>query len=380
MSRLWGALALAPLGLGVVGLLQCGLDEPGQGAPEDSGPPIADATIDAPDGGGSAESGGDSSTGGDGGVDASCVGIDASADPKNCGGCGHDCLGGGCKAGACLPQTFATNEDVVALSLDAMNVYWLNQANGGLAERCPIAGCPDAGSSWAQAPTPRALALDTQNAYWTLATNPCRVERATKGGPLIDVIGPNQLSPGPIVVDDGYLYWSAGGNLTRYAKEAGAAPTSLAPTQIGAMILGKGTLFWSANSAVHSCPTPDCATTTDLTGLDQANVKAIAADDTFVYWVRGDSILRCATAGCGQNPTLVGRATTQSLGAIALDGTDVYVGADSGMLARCAKTGCGVNPVTLATGGSPVTAIAVDAVAVYWSAGTGGGGVRKLAK
>ena len=81
MSRLRGVLALAPLGLGVVGLLQCGLDGPGTAVPDDGSAPPADATIDALDGT-SPPDAGDSSVGSDGGVDASCVGIDASAESE----------------------------------------------------------------------------------------------------------------------------------------------------------------------------------------------------------------------------------------------------------------------------------------------------------
>ena len=379
MSRLWGVLALAPLGLGVVGLLQCGLDGPGTAVPDDGSAPPADATIDALDGT-SPPDAGDSSVGSDGGVDASCVGIDASGDPKNCGACGHDCFGGACKAGACQPATVSTNEDVVALALDAVNLYWLNQGNGGLAERCPLTGCvPEASTTWAQVSMPRGLALDTQNAYWSINGNPGRVERATKNGPLIDAIGPNQYTPGPVVADDAYVYWTAQGTLTRVAKDGGA-PTTLSPGQIGPLALAKGTIFWSSNNAVHACAAPDCDTVTDLTMLDQPSVKAIAADDTYAYWVRADSILRCATAGCGQNPTLVGKASTLNLTALALDATDVYFGTDAGGIGRCSKTGCGVNPTMLVSGNQPVTSMAVDSTAIYWSLGTGGGGVRKLAK
>ena len=37
----------------------------------------------------------------DAGPDANACGADLQTDPKNCGRCGHDCLGGACGAGKC---------------------------------------------------------------------------------------------------------------------------------------------------------------------------------------------------------------------------------------------------------------------------------------
>jgi hypothetical protein len=66
---------------------------------------------------------------------------------------------------------------------------------------------------------------------------------------------------------------------------------------------------------------------------------------------------------------------------IALGPTDVIFGTDQGVIGRCAKTGCGPNPTLIWPGeGGQITAIALDARAIYWStAGGGVGGVHRLA-
>jgi hypothetical protein len=338
-----------------------------------------DGTVGLPDGL-PANDGGDSGVSpGDGDTDA-CVGLDASGDPTNCGACGHDCLGGGCEGGACRPITLATNEDVIALAIDATHVYWLNAAGGGGAERCPLAGCvKDAGTAWSVAPTPKALTLDTQYVYWTISGSPGRVERASKSGPLVDTIAPGQYSPADIVVDDTYAYWMAQGNLERANKDGGTV-LAMGPSSVGPIALGNGTIFWVANAQIHSCSTPSCITVTDLTMTDQTNVRALASGDNFVYWLRNETIHRCAVAGCSQSPSVVGRATSLTLTALALDATDVYFGTDNGFVGRCSKGGCGVNPTLLAQGPGPVSAIAADGTAIYWATSGGGGGVRKLAR
>ena len=181
------------------------------------------------------------------------------------------------------------------------------------------------------------------------------------------------------MVDDGDVYWVGQGNLQRYPKDAGAV-APLGPQQVGPIALGKGVIYWVSNNVIRSCATPACTTTTDLTSNDQQNVRALAADDTFVYWVRGDGVHRCAVGGCAQNPTVVGRATTLTLTALALGAADVFFGSDNGVVARCSKTGCGVNPIVLSPGPGNVSAIALVAAALYWSNSGGSGGVKRLAR
>lgn len=66
-------------------------------------------------------------------VYSSCSGtcVDTTSDPKNCGYCGHDCLGGFCVASACQPVVVATKQQwPVAITVDATNVYWTNGQSG----------------------------------------------------------------------------------------------------------------------------------------------------------------------------------------------------------------------------------------------------------
>ena len=47
------------------------------------------------------------------------------SDPKNCGGCGRDCAGGGCSNGQCQAVTLAANLSYPqAIAVDPSSVYW----------------------------------------------------------------------------------------------------------------------------------------------------------------------------------------------------------------------------------------------------------------
>ena len=76
----------------------------------------------------------------DGGAEDAGPCIEVATNPKHCGACFHDCLGGQCVAGMCQPVELASDESgPFAIAVDATHVYWNNRATGDL-WRVPIAG------------------------------------------------------------------------------------------------------------------------------------------------------------------------------------------------------------------------------------------------
>jgi hypothetical protein len=100
------------LGLGMAGALACG-----EVLPEGNATGGVDGATDA--------SVMDSPIGADGAP--TCAEVNLESDPKNCGACGRDCLGGICSSGKCQPFVIATTTDsqVPWLTVDATHVLWL---------------------------------------------------------------------------------------------------------------------------------------------------------------------------------------------------------------------------------------------------------------
>jgi len=65
---------------------------------------------------------------------------DLDSNPKHCGACNHDCLGGTCIGARCQPTTLASDAfGPVSIALDATHVYWANPSTQRI-HRVPKAG------------------------------------------------------------------------------------------------------------------------------------------------------------------------------------------------------------------------------------------------
>jgi hypothetical protein len=77
--------------------------------------------------------------------DQNCSGkcADLTSDPKNCGSCGHSCLGGTCSGSVCQPWVIAqppSTSTVEAMLTDGTNVVWLDAGLGKLLQMAAAGG------------------------------------------------------------------------------------------------------------------------------------------------------------------------------------------------------------------------------------------------
>lgn len=314
-----------------------------------------------------------------GGVDAtgSC---DASAnDPKNCGACGHDCLGGGCAAGVCQPfQLVGQQPHASGIAVTATDLYWANYSAGQIAT-CVLSNCAGTVRVFANNQALVGfLAVDKTDIFWTTV----QMGDAWKCS-FTDCSNPFQLYCGQdtagITTDGTRVYWAdqaSGGDSgvvvgcdVSGSNRATIASGLAAPIGVG---VGPAGLYWtnSGDGTLWSSPLDGGAAV--QMGSNLGSPGFLKLDAQRVYWASGNGVGACPLAGCG-----IGDANIVTFGGtgpaafdVAVDANNVYWTefVPNGRILSCPLTGCGMNPTVLFQNGSKPANITVDAVAIYWTA------------
>jgi hypothetical protein len=316
-------------------------------------------------------------TPGEAGADG-CV-ANVTSDPKNCGACGHDCLGGSCESGACLPFRFGfIDASAESIATNDAGVYWVVQ-NGSAVLECPLAGCTSPGS---------VLAGSLSNTVALAAV-----------GPTLAVLDSNDLQavttpagaatmvypPSSFTINSGYTVCTDGAGHLAVASSSNGQRTvdrifidggglgNLAYTNnLSAVGCGAGHLFWQRNDVgydtIYACADPaDCGAPASIYPGPNTTETHITATVDQVYFTRRSqgTLNRCALAGCVQ-PTIL--YTGVDLNGVALDGQFVYfTSGTGGIVARCTQDGCGASYTALATNQINPHALIVTDTAIYWA-------------
>jgi hypothetical protein len=302
--------------------------------------------------------------------------VDLSSDDKNCGACGHDCLGGACAGSVCQPFALATGESYPwALAIDGSNVYWTT-LGGAIRTVAKTGGTPTSlatGQGY-----PYGIAVDGANAYWANTTSGV-VESCAKGGcsSTPTALATNQGYVYGIATDGKNVYWAQyqqNGELRKCAVGGCSdTPTTLVSATYGYQVATDGTDVFFTQNGAKKCSVNGCSSATTLGSVGWGG---ITVDGTNAYWMGNNDVLECAKGGCGGSPTVLGSGYASG---VAVDSTDVYwTGAGTGTVSRCAITGCS-SPTVLTSGQAYPEGIAVDATYVYFANYTSGI-IARLAK
>ena len=119
---------------------------------------------------------------------------------------------------------------------------------------------------------------------------------------------------------------------------------------------------------VYQCPKSGCSTPTSL---GPGYATGIASDSHNVYWndFGGGVIVRCATGGCANQPTVIAPNEPHAEG-LSFDGANLYWAA-TGNILTCASPDC-TSPSILASGqSSMVTGTSAETAVVYWMSSGG---------
>ena len=323
---------------------------------------------------------------------ATCV--NRLTDPKNCGACGHDCLGGTCAMGACTPVSITpVQEAPINLTIDTNNLYFrrgsgasgivarlpktagaavanmaLNQNGQGAmvsddsrlyffgnrqVSSCAIPAC--AGGVQMLAPAIPTMTLGTDiieltfnvpksRVFWSDGTRITSV--ATVGGATRNHFTNNMRSP--VALDANFIYYVAAASISNpnrtLQKLRALDPPMLAqivdfPT--GAAIprefsMTTGRLFWNTGSNIAALPLPEPAGTAIPPAFFTGAVSSIFVEGTTLFFGSGNTVRSCPVTGCGAGPRVVANPTC-AVREVVADARAVYWICGNGELMKIAR-------------------------------------------
>lgn len=235
------------------------------------------------------------------------------------------------------------------------------------------------------------IALDAANVYWKTSD----VRRVPKAGGQSTLLDAQTSSPGGLVVDDTYLYWTNLG-VQRAEKTAPGKPGTTAgifyadeggsPTRM----VGDGTkLYYLEGASIYEAPqsgppAPQAPPTEFSSTWSSTDGTPIAVDAKSIYlWTEGASVLTRIDKDHQKSSKLATRGNSRidATCGIVVDGTGVYFSTapapgQGGLVARASGTGVGSTVLVDAENGANGV-FAVDDKSLYFMTPTG---VMKMPK
>lgn len=311
-------------------------------------------------------------------VTPSCEGADLSADARHCGRCGHDCLGGRCRAGRCEPVQLASTTEPWYLTQDADRVYVTSRASGNRARVLAVGKASGAATELARRRGFGIIVSGDDVLFCDEGTSSLfRV--AKSGGPAVVVSGPTRcLELGShrgdlftTLVDDGKA-WNV--SRAREVVQGLSKPEGIA---------SDGTSLFVTSTEGIAIIESDASTRSRLISLRRHYPRRLAVDDSFVYWVEYEakSVFRMTKEG-GQVESFVSSPDRPVGGGIAIDGDYVYWAintADNGGIYRAHRSTRAVETVVDAREGDGVVDLVIDDTAIYYTM-QGAGRIMRVAK
>ena len=280
-------------------------------------------------------------------LDAGCTtDADLMTSAQNCGRCGHDCVGGSCDAGTCEEVMFAKEQAAHSVAVDTDTVYWLSYV-AGTVRSCPRQGCDAGVTTYVISQEYLAdVTTDGTNVYWSTFQN-------YDGG-----VGHVSMCP-------------------KTGCDGGVAAKLVSGAQPAAFLAdvlydkGSGDLFFTATGdGIYKCATSGCGDNpTRVSTLSGGVVSSTALDSTNLYWGAVGDIWSCSKAGCG-TPTIPLNGNQTYVTAVATYGGNLYwadrgVSETDGRIVTCSIVNC-LSPTTLVQNRTQPFEIAVDATGIYW--------------
>lgn len=358
---------------------------------------------DTPDAGPTA----DADSGGDAGGPSACS-PDLVTDPRHCGRCGHDCLGGQCADGMCQPIVVASEEgQPIHVAIDDAWVYWTRHTNPAVRIAPLAGGAPTTLFTPPPGERVTSLGIDATEVCWTTPSSMHCAPRGLPGALTSRTLasdvpgfyfnnGDGSSSWGPTtgLASDGVDVYAAGfDGATNWDGLAVVPKTGLAPktkpTVVSRSAHGtRGVAVDAANVYFGFRPPPDHqaavyklpkgastnagAPPAVVLAENQADPLVLAVADGTVYWSNYVSGALMSVPAAGGPIGVLGEALGGPVG-VAVDEKYVYVANSSdGKIVACARTGCGSKPIELAKDQAGPTFVATNGSWVVWTSSSNG--------
>jgi hypothetical protein len=282
--------------------------------------------------------------------------FDGSADPANCGECGHDCRGSACAGGLCAPVMLKTGIQYSA-SLTAKSglVFYAAYTEGHV---FPDDGGPERTTGAFGCTGGSEFGFDPQATYFMCSPGEGTVNRETFGGTTKSVLEDAGGTPYAVDIDDANAYWgNSDGELHRTLKDGGGGTTQI--TQhlgVGAAPQGLqvrgGYIYWRVEAPVlRRIATTATSAATPPALVDDATLRLFYVDDAHIYVTTTTGDLKRLDLD-GSNPvTLVAGDGHTRLDKVFADATHVYWTTEHGDVRRALKTD-GSHVLTVASMGA----------------------------
>jgi hypothetical protein len=357
----------------------------------------------------------------DTGTDAPACGSDLTKDSKNCGRCGHDCLGGDCTDSQCqpirladglaFPEGLAVNDtSVFVAEMDQNRILKFGKTELSLCVTAPPPPSCIAGDELNNVVQPAAVAVDGTRFYWansggsfgpdevrSCPLNGCVAQTGTLIAALADGAFNNDFGddelPLNLVVTGGQVFWpenesgairsapvAGGGPVTTYLDNAGFAPVAIAVDDTRIYFTDDTNQHEAEIESVPrigSIPDGGSRAVVARPGAHPWDIDLTATGS--LYWtipgVTGDGLVQAIAKTSDGGIPVGGIAASQpNPAALLVDDKNVYwllPGADdtaTGKVVYCPLSGCPTaGPTVLAQGQKRPKHIAQDAQAIYWS-------------
>lgn len=286
-----------------------------------------------------------------------CEGVEFDIDPKNCGACGHDCLGGECTMATCQPITIE----------------------------------PGPTGSFTRS---MSIAVDSEYVYWG-GDNARVARKKLNGSGQVEVFvpgGTDEFAYDMVVTSAGLFWsndWTQQGLRKCSLDGCKGGPTTAAATglDLRALIHEQATdsLYWTQPDSIWTQSLPR-GLPIKATAAVEASPYLLTVDEKFFYWAEYNSTSKRASiykrqrglSNASPIPLAVGRLSVEAIAVFGSTLFEVESSAESGSTLRGIPLPNGVadaEPPLLVPSSGGVYEMTSDSSGVYW---TSRGGVHSV--